>query len=680
MSAQDFKENRFGDMARRLSSLYQEEPADFVEDQGLIYSELRKSGDRYTDPEVLARGGMKKISRVFDTKTGRQVAMAELRVNAPTELYEPFLREARLTALLEHPNIISVHDIGLSPDGLPFFTMDLKRGDSLADILKKNKMTREQLLGIFIKLCDAISYAHSQGVLHLDLKPDNIQIGRFGEVFICDWGLGKVAGADESEGKEFDEILFNPDLLNNMTLTGELKGTPGYMAPEQFKKNGVKTYQTDVYALGCLLYAILTQHPPFRGDPETIQELTLAGMVVSPASAFPKRSVPKGLNAVVMKALALKPSHRYGSVAALGNDVKSFLTGFSTSAENAGFIKEAALFYKRNQAACLVGLTAIIVVVVTTGLFIAELQNSIVQIRQSHGLAETRRQEAEARRLEAEVASERYREELTRNMRLMGSLSGNLKMESYELSRTLIYSDPIRALELAIQRLNFLKSKDKDVDVGSQIGYCHFIMQDFETANEYFEPDNEWQGDVFVISQKYEDLKVGELLELDQLANLIADLQPLKSNRKPLMEKILVCDNAMREDKTGYERLVRSVLAGWNGRWTHGRFEYDPDEAALLLRGNQLKEFAIISEDTSGESPLRFIEIDSLDAQYTGLYDLNHIKTLSIHSLDIRATKVDDLNPIHQFPALRTLIVGRRQFSAKQLAGLPKTLNLDVRD
>lgn len=114
-------DNRFGDMARRLTSLYKEEVAS-EEVQGAIYADLRQSGDRYTDAEVLARGGMKKISRVFDTKTGRQVAMAELRANAPSELYEPFLREARLTALLEHPNIISVHDIGLSPDGLPFFT------------------------------------------------------------------------------------------------------------------------------------------------------------------------------------------------------------------------------------------------------------------------------------------------------------------------------------------------------------------------------------------------------------------------------------------------------------------------------------------------------------------------------------------------------------------------------
>ncbi|MDF7808215.1 serine/threonine-protein kinase [Pontiellaceae bacterium B12219] len=687
MNTPPSKENKFGDMARRLSSLYLEEAEVSSEGQGIIYSELRYSGDRYTDAEVLARGGMKKVSRVFDTKTGRQVAMAELRVNAPAELYEPFLREARLTALLEHPNIISVHDIGLSPDGLPFFTMDLKRGDSLADILKKNRMSREQLLEIFIKLCDAISYAHSQRVLHLDLKPENIQIGRFGEVFICDWGLGKVAGADESEGQEFDAILFNPDLLNNMTLSGELKGTPGYMAPEQFEKNGEKTYQTDVYALGCILYAILTQQPPFKGDPEMIREFTLAGKVVSPASAFPKKSVPKGLNAVVMKALALKPAHRYGSVSALRDDVKNFLSGFSTSAENAGFFKEAALFYKRNRAACRVGLTAVVVVVITTALFIQKLQNSIVETRRAYQLAESQQQEteiqrkeAERRRQEAEVALARYRKELNRNMSLLGTLAGNLEFEALELSRILIYSDPIRALELSIQRYKFLQSEEPNPYRMSQIGYCYFVMQDFAQANEYFEFDNGGRVWLHELSRKYEALKTGDLLSIDQLADLIGDIHASKTSWKPLMEKLLVCDNELREDRTGYEKVVRAIFAGWNTRWTKGRFEYNPDRGSLLLRGDQLKQFAMSSEQSSGESPLRFLNIRSLDAQRTGLCDLNQIRSLPIQSLDIRRTKVTDLEPINLFTSLRTLIISPDQFSTEQLSQLPETVTVKIRD
>jgi serine/threonine-protein kinase len=678
MSTQPPLDVQFSEMATSLLSLYDEEGAAADDTPGAIYQELRCSGDRYTDAEVLARGGMKKISRVFDTKTGRQVAMAELRANAPSEMYEPFLREARLTALLEHPNIISVHDIGLSPAGLPFFTMDLKRGDSLADILKKNKMLREQLLEIFVKLCDAISYAHSQKVLHLDLKPDNIQVGRFGEVFICDWGLGKIADSDESEGSEFDAMLFNPDLLNNMTLSGEVKGTPGYMAPEQFEKNGVKTFQTDVYALGCLLYAILTQQPPLRGSPDEIRDWTLSGTLVSPASAFPKKAIPKGLNAVTMKALALKPANRYKSVKALRDDVKNYLTGFSTSAENAGFMKEMTLFYKRNQAACLVALFGFLAIFVTVGVFIGEQQRSIAKIRRSNEIAEAQRQEAVERRREAEEAIARYYEEQRRNMNLLGSLAGNLEFEALALSRTLIYSDPIRALELSIQRYKYLQSTEKDPEPRrpSQIAYCYFIMQDFATANEYYALGDGGEVKLAKLSRKYEKLKEGKLLSVDQLANFIADCHSEKKIWKPLLEKILLCDNELRRDKAGYEKVVREILAGWNEQWTAGRFEYDSQESSLLLRGGMLKNFAMFSEESSGETPLRFMNIRSLDAQSTGLHDLNQIKTLSIESLDIRKTRVTDLSPIQHFPALKTLIVSQDQFSPEQLALLPQELNV----
>ncbi|VGO15651.1 Serine/threonine-protein kinase PknD [Pontiella desulfatans] len=669
MSAKPSNDDRLDDMAGKLYSLYDDEGESAEEFVGAIYSELRSFGDRYVDARVLARGGMKKISRVFDTKTGRQVAMAELRANAPLELYEPFLREARLTSLLEHPNIISVHDTGLLPDGRPFFTMDLKRGDSLADILRKSKMPHEQLLEIYIKLCDAISYAHSQKVLHLDLKPENIQVGRFGEVFICDWGLGKIIGSDESEGIEFDEILFNPDLLNNMTLSGELKGTPGYMAPEQFEKGGIKTCGTDVYALGCLLYAILTQKPPFAGTAEEIRKQTLAGKIVSPMSAFPNKSIPKGLNAVTMKALALSPSDRYASVAELRDDVKNYLSGFATTAENAGFLKEASLFYKRNRPACLVGVAAMGVVVLTTSLFIVKLQNNIVEINRSN-------ERTTAQRHKAEEASRRYRDELVRYTRLLGSLSGDLKVESQELARSLIYSDPVLALELSMQRLKFLLSDEDEANVSSQIGYTYFIMQDFASANEYFDPQNPVFEDLMPISRKYEVLKTGTLLTIGQLVELINELAAHRKDRKPLLEKILVYDHATREGLLEYDQVVGAVLRGWNKEWTDGRFEYDPRGGHLKMTGEHLVKFALISENTSGESPIRFLDVNHLEVQGTGLKDLNEIKTLPIQSLDMRDTAVDDLSPIGLFSSLETLVVSKNRFSRRQLAELPQTLKV----
>ena len=661
-----------GDMARQLSSLYEEGAEESgTGEPGIIYSELRTFGERYIHPKVLARGAMKKISRVFDTKTGRYVAMAELRANAPEELFEPFLREARLTALLEHPNIISVNDIGLNDEGLPFFTMDLKRGDSLAVFLKKNRHSRRLLLEVFVKLCDALSYAHSQNVLHLDLKPQNIQVGRFGEVFICDWGLGKIVGSPEDQEKEFDELLFNPDLLNNMTLVGELKGTPGYMAPEQFEKDGIKSCQTDIYAMGCLLYTLLTEEAPFTGNVDAIRESTLAGKVVAPGKAYPAKEIHKSLNAVVMKAMALKPSNRYSSVIALRDDVKNYLAGFSTTAENAGIVKEVILFYQRNRAVCRVAVFALLTIMVSTGWFIKTQQENILEIRTSRDLAE-------ARGREANESFAQYRKELTRNMRLMGTMAENLEFQALELSRSFFYADPVQALELSMQRYEFLQSNDPDVDFNAHIGYCHFILQDFAAASKYFKTNSGSNSELYDLSLKYQMLKTGELLTIEQLADLIRDFQVFKGNRRAMMEKMLVCDNEFRKDRAGYDQVVRAVLEGWNGRWTQGRFEYDSQTKTLLLRGNQLKVFAIVSEESSGESPLRFMDIQALDVQGTGLHDLNQIKMLAIQSLDIRRTRVVDLEPIAEFPSLNTLVVAQEQFADEHLAALPAGLQVIV--
>ena len=126
--------------------------------------------------------------------------------------------------------------------------------DNFSTAHGSEKYTRQQLLNAFIKICDAVAYSHAQGIVHLDLKPDNIQVGLFGEVLVCDWGLGKVI---DQEKKHFTTSTFKKDILNNATLTGELKGTPGYMAPEQITNNN-KGPQTDIYALGSILFTILS--------------------------------------------------------------------------------------------------------------------------------------------------------------------------------------------------------------------------------------------------------------------------------------------------------------------------------------------------------------------------------------------------------------------------------------
>ncbi len=346
----------------RLMSLYDEsaESAATLNDETApIYSKLKPGEMPFQIESLIARGGVKSIFKVFNPKTAHYVAMARLNPDSPEELYEPFLREARLTAQLDHPNIITIYDIGLNTDSTPYFIMELKTGDRLDTVIEQSFPKRRKkldgetianLLNIFLKICDAMEYAHSQNVVHLDLKPQNIQVGKYGEVVVCDWGNGKLIGDKKYDGGDFDRLLLNPDLLNNMTLTGQIKGTPGFMAPEQITNQGEKNQSTDIYSLGAILYTILTNALPVDGKtPDDLLENTRKGRIIPPAERCPGSQVPPALSAIALKAMARSPKQRYASVREMRQDLVNYLNGFSTSAENAGFFKEVRLFYRRQK-------------------------------------------------------------------------------------------------------------------------------------------------------------------------------------------------------------------------------------------------------------------------------------------------------------------------------------------
>ncbi|NQZ59513.1 MAG: serine/threonine protein kinase [Lentisphaeraceae bacterium] len=381
------------------------------EESSPLLQQLKENTPRYSETSIIARGGMKTIAKTFDNKTGRFVAMAKLHANTPRELYEPFLREARLTALLDHPNIISIFDIDLDEESAPYFTMELKTGQGLNELIKdfyqKEKALKapefNRLLDIFLKICDGMTYAHAQKVLHLDLKPENIQVGLYGEVIICDWGLGKVIGDPNYDGGEFDRMLLNPDLLNNMTMAGEARGTPGFMAPEQVDGKRDVTFHSDIYALGALIYSILTGCSPIDLDNslENILEQTSTGAIISPQLRFPQYNLPASLSAVAMKALQNQPQARYQTIEALRDDVYNFMSGYSTSAENASFLTEFQLFFKRQRSICLIIVLCMALLSALTVFFVNGLKNSMQKAEASQIKAEASRIKAEASRIKA---------------------------------------------------------------------------------------------------------------------------------------------------------------------------------------------------------------------------------------------------------------------------------------
>ena len=345
---------------------------------------------RYTANRKLNEGGMKSIWEVDDHRTARKVAMALIQESkiASAEDIDSFLYEARLTANLQHPNIIPIYDIALDENGNPYFTMKALKGETLSEIIKQlrdgNKAyshyTRTRLLGIFLKVCNAIDYAHTKGVIHLDLKPSNVIIGDFGEVQVLDWGLSTlITHLDECAGETVSwHSLDEVSLEDGQTLTRYLEtsaqrrrhgnvvgGTPGYMSPEQAQ--GVPAdidFQTDVYMLGALLYEILTYHCPITG--ETIKEVlqkTVRGQIKPPAKRSPERRIPAPLAAIAMKAMSTDPSDRYPNVSTLIRDIHQYQDGFATSAENPTFFTHAALLIRRHKMA--VGLIAASLAIIT---------------------------------------------------------------------------------------------------------------------------------------------------------------------------------------------------------------------------------------------------------------------------------------------------------------------------
>jgi serine/threonine protein kinase len=263
---------------------------------------------RYELIEKIGQGGMGTVFRVQDRELDRPVALKVLHTRAgDPEAATRMVREARVLARLEHPSIVPVHDSGVLPDGRFYYTMKLIRGKRLDECVSASTSLAERLR-LFLKICDAMSFAHAHGVLHRDLKPQNIMLGSFGEVLVMDWGIAKELGASETiRGERTNGDSVQPGL----TAHGTVVGTPGYMAPEQARGDvSHMDERSDVYALGAILSFLFTGQapgplPPRRQD----------------------RSIPRPLEAICLKALAPEPESRYANVAELAGDIGDFLGG-----------------------------------------------------------------------------------------------------------------------------------------------------------------------------------------------------------------------------------------------------------------------------------------------------------------------------------------------------------------
>ena len=307
-------------------------PHIYVKDTDARLPKFQTTGfGRYADFQPLAKGGSAVLQTCRDTSLGRTVVMKTLHPHLADNdyMHSRFLREARVTAQLQHPTTVPVYDLGRDTDGRLYFTMKKVAGDNLREVIERQlageadalaKYDLERMLGILIQVCNGLAYAHAHGVVHRDVKPENILVGSFGEVILLDWGVAKVwaMGADDPTNAAMEHEV--------LTDVNQRPGTPLYMAPEQVRGGGQDIdARTDVYAVGAVLYEMLTLREPLRGKRvnETF-DLIINQPPIAPRLRAPERNVPPLLAKIAMRALEKDRDQRYQSMTEVIDAVRDF--------------------------------------------------------------------------------------------------------------------------------------------------------------------------------------------------------------------------------------------------------------------------------------------------------------------------------------------------------------------
>ncbi len=361
--------------------------------------------DAYAVAGELARGGLGRILRARDRRLDRPVALKETLHGGP-DLAARFVREALVTARLQHPAIVPVYEAGRWPTGEPFYAMKLVTGRPLDAVIGESATidARLALLPNVIAVCDALAYAHQQRIIHRDLKPQNVLVGSFGETVVIDWGLAK----DLADGTAEAAGPFRTAAAPGETAVGAVMGTPAFMPPEQARGEPADE-RADVYALGAILYHVLAGDPPYTG--KSSQEI-IDAVVREPPVALDARQpgVPADLAAIVAKAMARAPADRYPTAAEMATELRRFQTGQLVGAHQYSTWQLLRRWLRRHRTAVMVAAAALAILAVISTIAVWRVLRE--RDRAEAGEAEATRKGDEARERLSRQYEEQGRQEL----------------------------------------------------------------------------------------------------------------------------------------------------------------------------------------------------------------------------------------------------------------------------
>jgi serine/threonine protein kinase/Leucine-rich repeat (LRR) protein len=640
-------------------------------------------GDKYVVDTELGRGGMGMVMRVVDRDLHRDVAMKVLLNDQGDRDRRRFITEAQITGQLEHPNIVPVHDIGVDGNGRLYFTMKLVRGRSLGDVIdlvrrgdpSVAEFTRFRLLRIFIHVCNAAAFAHARGVVHRDLKPSNVMLGDFGEVLVADWGLARVlpehrrASSRERGVQEAEEAAKPADAIapaafgdiedrlatvvqsfrrpassaqGQETVQGTVEGTPAYMPPEQARGDLDQIDErSDIYALGAILYEILTYSPPVWGrSVDEVLDNVVNHRITPPGARAPEQDIPLDLSAIALKALSAEPEHRYQRAADLRRDIEAHLEHRSVSARDESAVEMLGKLLRRNSTATLVGLISLSILAVVLVVSFrtiqrerdaarqrgAELASSMRQLeeqKQGRGAEKKLAAPALVAKARQHAASKEW-VEATDNVELALRFSPELAAAHLLRGQLLVHERQWVAASRSLSEYLQLSPGDEDArqeDARQLAGLCD------EAAGG----------------------------ETSMIVTAIAD-RLVRMGLGPLAEDLFA---------RGLERVevYRKQLELAYPGCTQRGFWADKD-GMLYLDG--LRE----RQDVVDLSPLSGMPIVRLRLQRTKVIDLAPLRGMPLTDLDLSGTEVRDLGPLAGAPLISLNISGTRVEDLAALSGI----------